>query len=56
MNENLLRNYIKIGRETEGTNNDSKRLSNYNKSEKDKEFNKYQNNLDEMITDFKNRK
>ncbi len=56
MNENLPRSYDKKQRETDGTNSDSNRKRKHNKFEKDNEFNKYKNNLDEMISDYKSRK
>jgi hypothetical protein len=56
MNENLPRSYDKKQRETDGINSDSNRKSKHNKFEKDNEFNKYKNNLDEMISDYKSRK
>ena len=55
MNKNILRTYTSMDKETNGSISSLNRISIIKKFEKDNEFNKYQNNLDEMIWDFKNR-
>jgi hypothetical protein len=55
MNKNLLRSYTNMDKETNGSISSLNRISIIKKFEKDNEFNIYQNNLDEMIWDFKNR-